>query len=112
MGHIARYCSLKKDQFKKKNWKYHAHATEENESDKERTAKNEDSSEEYVLISSLTGSITHGSDTCLIDIGASKHMTRHKDSLSFLTRNIIHRRYNLEMIINTPSNEWEKPLTN
>ena len=36
MGHIARHCPLKKDQFKKKNQKYHAHAAEENESDKER----------------------------------------------------------------------------
>ena len=43
-------------------------------------------SEEYVLISSLTGEITHGSDTWLIDSGASKHMTGHKDSLSCLTQ--------------------------
>ena len=48
--------------------------------------KNEDSSEEYVLISALIGEITHGSDTWLIDSGASKHMTRHKDSLSCLTQ--------------------------
>ena len=85
MGHIARHCPLKKDQFKKKNRKYHAHAAEEIESERERTTKNEDSSEEYVLISSLTGSITHGNDTWLIDSGASKHMTGHKDSLPCLT---------------------------
>ena len=86
MGHIARHCPLKKDQFKKKNQKYHSHAAEENKSDKERATENEDSSEEYVLISSLTGAITHGSDTWLINSGASKHMIRHKDSLSYLTK--------------------------
>jgi hypothetical protein len=32
------------------------------------------------LISALTGTITHGSDTWLIDNGASKHMTGYKDS--------------------------------
>ena len=86
MGHIARKCPLKKDQFKKKNRKYHAHAGEENESYKKRTTENEDSSEEYVLISALTGAITHGSDTWLIDSGASKHMTGHKDSLTRITQ--------------------------
>ena len=48
--------------------------------------KNEDSSEEYVLISAHTGEITHGSDTWLMDSGASKHMRRHKDSLSCITQ--------------------------
>ena len=55
MGHIARYCPLNKDRSKKTNQKYHAHATEENESNNERIIENEDSSEEYVLISSLIG---------------------------------------------------------
>ena len=113
MGHIARFCPLKKDQFKKKNQKYHAHASEENEPDKERTTENEYSSEEYVLISALTSSITHGSDTWLIDSGASKHMIGQKDSLSCLTqKKTIHLRYNSKMTISTPSKEWEKPLTN
>ena len=74
MGDIARHCPFKKDQFKKKNRKYHTHAAKENELDKERTTKNEDSSEEYVLISALTGAINHGSDTWIIDSGAYKHM--------------------------------------
>ena len=82
MEHISRYCPLNKDQPKKKNQKYHAHATKENESYKERIIENEDSSEEYVLISTLTGEITHGSDTWIIDNGASKYITGHKDSLS------------------------------
>ena len=35
----------------------------------------------------LMGLVSHGSDTWLIDIGASKHMAAHKYSLSFLTQN-------------------------
>ena len=48
--------------------------------------ENEDSTEDYVLISTITGNITRGSDTWIIDSGAAKHMTRHKDSLSCLTQ--------------------------
>jgi hypothetical protein len=36
------------------------------------------------LISALIGTVTHGSDTWLVDSGASKHMTGYKDSLSDL----------------------------
>ena len=75
-----------KDQFKKKNRKYHAHTTKENESDKEKTTENKESSEEYVLLSSLIGIITHGNDTWIIESGSSKHMTWHKDLLSSLTQ--------------------------
>ena len=44
--------------------------------------ESEDSSseDEYVLISALTGNITHGNDDWLIDSGASKHMTGFKES--------------------------------
>jgi hypothetical protein len=38
------------------------------------------------LISALTGPVTHGSDTWLIDSGASKNMTSYKDSLSNLVQ--------------------------
>jgi hypothetical protein len=34
------------------------------------------------LISTHTGTVTHGSDTQLIDSGASKHITGYKDSFS------------------------------
>ena len=50
---------------------------------------NPSSDEEYVLISTLTGNITHGSNDWLIDNGASKHMTGFKESflnMSHLTR--------------------------
>ena len=77
---------LTKKKFKNKNGKFHAHATEENESNEERIGENEDSNEEYVLISSLIGSISYGSDTWVIDSGASKHIIGHRYSLSCLTQ--------------------------
>jgi hypothetical protein len=85
MGHIARNCPNAKDQVRKgKNKRHHAHAAEDDEPVQKR-AKEEDD-EQYVLISSLTRTVTHGSDTWLIDSGASKHMTGYKDSLSSLVQ--------------------------
>jgi hypothetical protein len=43
--------------------------------------------EDYVLISALSGSVSPGEDTWLIDSGASKHMTSQRDILSSLTEN-------------------------
>ena len=72
MGHIAINCPNSKYQVIKGKYKiHHARAAEDDEPDHEKT-KEEDSSEEYVLISALTGTVTHGSDTWLIDSGASK----------------------------------------
>ena len=70
---------------KKKNQKLHAHATKENESNQEKATDNEDPNEEYVLISSLTGTVSHGSENWLIESVASKNIACHKDSLSCLT---------------------------
>ena len=47
--------------------------------DGERAKENEYSYEEYVLIYSLTGSVSRGNDTWIVDSGASKHMTGYKD---------------------------------
>jgi hypothetical protein len=81
-GHIARNCPLKKEQARKgQNKRHHAHVVEDDEPAQKRT-KDYDSSEEHVLISVLTGIVTHGSETWLIDSGASKYMTSYKDSLS------------------------------
>ena len=62
---------------------HHAHAAEDDEPSRKRSRyESEDSSsdDEYVLISALTGNITHGSDDWLIDNEASKHMTGFKES--------------------------------
>jgi hypothetical protein len=75
MGHYASQCPHKHEKGKKK--KHHAHTTEAEEH------KSKD--EEFVFVSTLTGTITQGSDTWLIDSSASKHMTGSKNSLSNLT---------------------------
>ena len=68
---------------KSKKRRHNAHAVEDDEPSKKRTRyQSEDSSskDEYVLILALIGNITHGSDDCLIDSGASKHMIGFKES--------------------------------
>jgi len=57
----------------------HAHAAEDDEPVQRR--REEESEDEYTLISALTGTVTHGSDTLLIDSGASRHMTGNKEVL-------------------------------
>ena len=44
----------------------------------------EEYAEEYVLFSALSGYVIPGEGTCLIDSGASKHMTRKKKTMSKL----------------------------
>ena len=84
MGHIARNCSLIKYIIRDgKNKRHHANAIEYDELVRKREIK-DDSNEEYVLISTLIGTDTHGSDTWLVDSGASKHMTSYEDSLTDL----------------------------
>ena len=69
--------------------RFKAHAIGDSDQEIEEEAKkDEDSSEEYVLSSSLTGSISPGNDTWLIYSGASKHMTGYKDSLSCLVQKV------------------------
>ena len=60
--------------------RFQAHAAEDSDQEVEEEAKkDEESSEEYVLISSLTGSVSPGNGTWLVDSGASKHITGYKD---------------------------------
>jgi hypothetical protein len=42
---------------------------------------------DYVLISSLLGSVTPGENTWLIYSGASNHMTGQRDILSYISKN-------------------------
>jgi hypothetical protein len=86
MGHIARNCSLIQRARENKEGKmHHVHTVEDDEPPKKVANEDESNDEEYVLISSLTGTATHGSDIFLVDSGASKQMTCYKDSLSNLT---------------------------
>ena len=83
-GHYAKECPKNPNiSHKKKGNKkiHHAHAAEDDEPSRKRIKKESDyssSDEEYVLIFARMGNITHGSNDCLIDSGASKHMMAFK----------------------------------
>jgi hypothetical protein len=110
MGHIAKNCPARREEYKKRNNKrHHAHATEDNEPPKKLT---KEEIEDYVLFSALSGSMTPGEDTWLIYNNASKHMRGHKDILSSLIEKEFPRKFHLKMIINTISKECENPPTN
>ena len=85
-GQFARYFPKNKSiSHKKKGSKriHHAHATEDDEPSRKRSryeSEYSSSEDEYVLISAIIGNITHGSDDWIIYSGASKHMTRFKES--------------------------------
>jgi hypothetical protein len=84
MGHIAKNCPARREEYKKRNNKrHHAHAVED---DEPPTKLTKEEIEDYVLFSALSVSITPGEDTWLIDNGASKHMTGQRDILSSLTK--------------------------
>ena len=83
VGHFAKDCPKNKNKKKGNKRRHHAHAAEDDEPSTKRIKQESDDSssdEEYVLISALMGNITHGSNDWLIDSGASKHMTRFKES--------------------------------
>jgi hypothetical protein len=83
MGHIAKNCLTRREEYKRINKKRHnAHAVEDDEPPK-KLSKEEIG--DYVLFSTLSGSVTYGEATWLIDSGASKHMTSQQDILSSLT---------------------------
>jgi hypothetical protein len=50
---------------------------------------------DHVLISTLSGSVTPGEDTWLIDSGAFKHMTRQRNILSCILENIFSQKVTL-----------------
>jgi hypothetical protein len=68
----------------KRKRKHHAHAVDMENSTSQKNTK-ESKYEECVFVSSLTDTITQGSDIWLVDSGASKHMTRFQSSLTNLT---------------------------
>jgi hypothetical protein len=84
MGHIVRHCPARREEYKRKNKRHHAHAVEDEEPP---TKMIKDQIEYYVLISALLGSVSPGEDTWITDSGASKHMTGQRDTLSCLSEN-------------------------
>ena len=80
IGHFARSCPMNKNISKKKrNYKtrHHVHTAEDDDPPRKRVKQ--ESEDEYVLISALMGTVTHGSKDWLIDSGASKHMTGFRE---------------------------------
>jgi hypothetical protein len=72
MGHIANNFPSRREEYNKINKRHHVHTIEYKEPP---TKMIKEHIEDYVLISSLLGSMSLGEDTWLIDSGASKHMT-------------------------------------
>jgi hypothetical protein len=78
MGHKANNCPVRREEYKRKHKRQHAHIVE----DEEPTMK---MIKDHVLISTLSGSVSPGEDTWLIDSGASKNMTGKKNTLSCIS---------------------------
>ena len=89
---------MKRQEYKKKinnNKRHHAHLVEhedEEEGPPRKQAREEDA-EEYVLFSALSGFITPGGDTWLIDSGASKHMMDKRKICQDLKKITLLRKY-------------------
>ena len=79
--HFAKDCPRNKGSTKaKKKKRHHANIVEHDKPTNKRTREYSSTDEEYVLISALDGTITHGSNDWLVHSGASKHMSRYKES--------------------------------
>jgi hypothetical protein len=83
MGHIDKNCPARREEYKKIIKRHHAHTFEDEEPP---TKMIKEQIEDCVLTFSLSGSMSPGEDTWLIDNGASKNMTGQRDILSFLTK--------------------------
>jgi hypothetical protein len=75
MGHKANNCLVIREEYKRKHKRQHAHIAEDEEPPMKMI-------KDHVLISALSGSVSPGEDTWLIDSGASKPMTGKKNNLS------------------------------
>ena len=81
VGHIAINCPLKKEEYKKRNnnKRHREHLAEDKDEEEEeegpwRKQAREEDAEEYVLFSALSGFVTPGEHTWLIDSDDSKHI--------------------------------------
>jgi hypothetical protein len=63
LGHIAKNCPARREEYKKRNKRHHAHTVEDEEP---HTKMIKEQIEDYVLISSLSGSVSPCDDTWLI----------------------------------------------
>jgi hypothetical protein len=78
MGHKANSCPVRREEYKRKHKRQHAHIVKDEEPPMKMI-------KDHVLILALSGSVSPGEDTWLIDSGASKHMTGKKNTLSCIS---------------------------
>jgi hypothetical protein len=83
MGHIVKFCLARREEYKRKHKRLHAHVVEDEEPP---TKMIREHIKDHVLISALSGSVTPREDTWLIDSGASKHMTGQRNILSCISK--------------------------
>ena len=95
VGHIAKNCALVRDLMNKERNKRHYANAAEDEGPSQKKERNDNSDNEYSLISALTGTVTHDNDTWLVDNGASKHITGYKHYLSTLIERQSHQKVKL-----------------
>ena len=74
LGHFAKDCKSKKQRGFK--GKYHASTAIEEEF--KRSSSPQEKKKDYLLVSTLSGNIVNNKDTCLVDSGASRHITGYK----------------------------------
>jgi hypothetical protein len=82
MGHIAKLCPVRREEYKRKQKRLHAHVVED---EKPPAKMIREEIKDHVLISALSGFVTPGEDTWLIDSGASKHMKEQRNILSCIS---------------------------
>jgi hypothetical protein len=84
MGHIAKFCPARREKYKRKHKRHHAHVFEDEEPP---TKMIREQIKDHVLISALSRSVTPREDTWLIDSSASKHMMGQRSILSCILEN-------------------------
>ena len=95
-GHFAIDCPIRKR-------RHHAHIAKDDEPKKKTFRREKDDlDEEYVIISTLTSTISHERNNWLVDSGASKHMMGYKESFINMSEHESPNKVNLGIITNTP----------
>jgi fatty acid desaturase len=84
MGNIVRFFPVRREEYKRKHNRHHAHVVEDEDPPTKRIREH---IKDHVLILALLGSVTPREDTWLIYSGASKHMMGQRNILSCISEN-------------------------
>jgi hypothetical protein len=96
MGHKANNCPVRREEYKRKHKRQHAHIVEDEEPPMKMI-------KDHVLISALSVSVSPREDTWFIDSGASKHMTGKKNTLSCISE----KKFSQKV---TPGDDYQYPI--